>query len=62
MPIVSGAGHDAVYVARRSPAGMIFIPCKDGISHNETEDELPEHIEAGANMLLGAMLAIAKTR
>jgi N-carbamoyl-L-amino-acid hydrolase len=62
MPIVSGAGHDAVYVARRSPAGMIFIPCKDGISHNETEDALPEHIEAGANVLLGAMLAIAKTR
>jgi len=62
MPIVSGAGHDAVYVARRSPAGMIFIPCKDGISHNEIEDALPEHIEAGANVLLGAMLAIAKAR
>jgi len=59
MPIVSGAGHDAVYVARRSPAGMIFIPCKDGISHNEIEDALPEHVEAGANVLLGAMLRMA---
>ncbi|NBO95696.1 MAG: Zn-dependent hydrolase [Betaproteobacteria bacterium] len=58
MPIVSGAGHDAVYVARQSPAAMIFIPCKDGISHNEIEDALPEHIEAGANVLLGAMMRL----
>ena len=60
MPIVSGAGHDAVYVARQSPSAMIFIPCKDGISHNEIEDALPEHIEAGANVLLGAMLRVAQ--
>jgi N-carbamoyl-L-amino-acid hydrolase len=56
MPAVSGAGHDAVYMARLAPAGMIFIPCKDGISHNEIEDAQPEHIEAGANVLLLAML------
>jgi beta-ureidopropionase / N-carbamoyl-L-amino-acid hydrolase len=56
MEIVSGAGHDAVYVARVAPTGMIFVPCKDGISHNEIEDALPEHIEAGANVLLLAML------
>ncbi len=54
--IVSGAGHDAVYVARVAPAAMIFIPCKDGISHNEIEDALPEHITMGANVLLNAML------
>lgn len=60
MPIVSGAGHDAVYVARQSPSAMIFIPCKDGISHNEIEDAKPEHIEAGANVLLGAMLQLAE--
>jgi len=60
MPIVSGAGHDAVYVARQSPSAMIFIPCKDGISHNEIEDALPEHIEAGANVLLGAMVEMAQ--
>ena len=56
MDIVSGAGHDAVYLARVTPTAMIFIPCKDGISHNEIEDALPEHIEAGANVLLHAML------
>ena len=56
MPAVSGAGHDAVYVARLAPSGMIFIPCKDGISHNEIEDAKPEHIAAGCNVLLHAML------
>jgi beta-ureidopropionase / N-carbamoyl-L-amino-acid hydrolase len=56
MPAVSGAGHDAVYMARLAPAGMIFIPCKDGISHNEIEDATPEHIMAGGNVLLHAML------
>lgn len=52
MLIVSGAGHDAVYMARLAPAGMIFIPCKDGISHNEIEDAKPTHIAAGCNVLL----------
>ncbi len=56
MPAVSGAGHDAVYMARLAPAGMIFIPCKDGISHNEIESAEPEHISAGCNVLLHAML------
>ena len=56
MEVVSGAGHDSVYMARLAPAGMVFIPCKDGISHNEIESATPEHIEAGANVLLHAML------
>ena len=56
MPVVSGAGHDAIYMARLAPSGMIFIPCKDGISHNEIEDAKPEHITAGCNVLLHAML------
>lgn len=56
MPAVSGAGHDAVYMARLAPSGMIFIPCKDGISHNEIESAEPEHITAGCNVLLHAML------
>jgi len=60
MDVVSGAGHDAIYVARLAPAGMIFVPCKDGISHNEIEDAKPEHIEAGGNVLLHAMLDRAK--
>jgi N-carbamoyl-L-amino-acid hydrolase len=56
MDAVSGAGHDAVYMARLAPAGMVFVPCKDGISHNEIEDAKPEHLEAGCNVLLHAML------
>ena len=56
LDIVSGAGHDAVYVARTAPAAMIFVPCKDGISHNEIEDAKPEHLTAGCNVLLHAML------
>lgn len=59
MRVVSGAGHDAVYMARLAPAGMIFIPCKDGISHNEIESAEPEHVTAGCNVLLHAMLAVA---
>ena len=61
MPAVSGAGHDAIYMARLAPSGMIFIPCKDGISHNEIEDAKPEHITAGCNVLLHAMLERAGT-
>ena len=56
MPVVSGAGHDAIYAGQLAPAGMIFIPCKDGISHNEIEDAKPVHITAGCNVLLHAML------
>jgi N-carbamoyl-L-amino-acid hydrolase len=56
MDVVSGAGHDAIYAARVAPAGMIFVPCKDGISHNEIEDAKAEHLEAGCNVLLHAML------
>ncbi|HUH92026.1 MAG TPA: Zn-dependent hydrolase [Casimicrobiaceae bacterium] len=57
--IVSGAAHDAVYLSRVAPTAMIFVPCKDGISHNEIEDAKPEHLEAGANVLLQAVLARA---
>jgi N-carbamoyl-L-amino-acid hydrolase len=60
MDVVSGAGHDAIYAARLAPAGMIFVPCKDGISHNEIEDAKSEHLEAGCNVLLHAMLERAK--
>jgi N-carbamoyl-L-amino-acid hydrolase len=60
MDIVSGAGHDAVYMSMLAPAGMIFIPCKDGISHNEIEDTQPEQVTAGTNVLLHAMLERAR--
>lgn len=61
MDIVTGAGHDAVVIAAQLPTAMIFVPCKDGISHNEIEDADPAHLEAGANVLLGAMLTLAGT-
>ena len=54
--IVSGAGHDAVYMAKVAPTGMIFVPCRDGISHNEVEDASPADLTAGCNVLLHAML------
>ena len=57
--IVSGAGHDAVYVARHVPTAMIFTPCKDGLSHNEAESIEPEEAEAGAQVLFEAVLARA---
>ncbi|HUN38843.1 MAG TPA: Zn-dependent hydrolase [Acetobacteraceae bacterium] len=57
--IVSGAGHDAVYVARHVPTAMIFTPCKDGLSHNEAESIKPEEAEAGCQVLFEAVLARA---
>ncbi len=56
MDIVSGAGHDACYISRVAPTGMIFVPCADGISHNEAESATPEDLAAGCNVLLHAML------
>ena len=60
MELVSGAGHDAICLAAVCPAGMIFVPCKDGISHNEIEDADPAHLTAGCNVLLHAMLECAE--
>jgi len=54
--IISRAGHDAAYVSRVAPAAMIFVPCKDGISHNETEFSSKEQCAAGAQVLLQAVL------
>ena len=57
--MISGPGHDSFYTARRIPTSMIFIPCRDGLSHNEEEWAEPEHLEAGANVLLRAVLEMA---
>ncbi len=54
--IVSGAGHDACYISQVAPTSMVFVPCIDGISHNEVEDAKPEWITAGADVLLRAVL------
>jgi len=58
MEMVSGAGHDSVYVSRVAPTAMIFIPCQDGLSHNEAEYASPEDISAGCNVLLNAVLSL----
>ena len=57
--IVSGAGHDAIHLAKHCPTAMIFIPCVNGLSHNEAEDALPEDVTRGADVLLHTMLARA---
>ncbi|MBK1697392.1 Zn-dependent hydrolase [Rhodovibrio salinarum] len=57
--ILSGAGHDAVYIAAVAPTAMVFVPCVDGVSHNETEECKPEWVTAGANVLLHAVLEMA---
>ncbi len=62
MDIVSGAGHDACYVARVAPTGMIFVPCEGGISHNEIESATSEDLQAGCNVLLHAILEFAGQR
>lgn len=60
MPIYSGAGHDAENLARLCPAGMIFVPCENGISHNEKENVQPGHLEEGAKVLADVILTLAK--
>jgi beta-ureidopropionase / N-carbamoyl-L-amino-acid hydrolase len=55
--MVSGAGHDAAYIARVAPTTMIFVPCAGGVSHNEAESTSFEECGAGAQVLLQAVLA-----
>jgi N-carbamoyl-L-amino-acid hydrolase len=54
--MVSGAGHDAAYIARVAPTTMIFVPCAGGLSHNEAESTSFEECAAGAQVLLNAVL------
>lgn len=54
--MISGAGHDAAYVSRVAPASMIFVPCRDGISHNEAEFSSKEQCAGGAQVLLQAVI------
>jgi N-carbamoyl-L-amino-acid hydrolase len=55
----SGASHDAMYLARVCPTGMLFVPCERGISHNEAENARPEDLAAGARVLTAALLELA---
>lgn len=58
--MVSGAGHDAQQMAAKAPSAMIFVPSVGGISHNPDEYTRPEDVEAGANVLLHALLTLAE--
>lgn len=59
--MVSGAFHDALYIARVAPAAMIFVPCRDGLSHNEAEYVEPAHCIAGTRILLQSTLQVLAT-
>lgn len=61
MEIISGAGHDSMYINRVAPAAMVFIPCEGGISHNEIENATKEDCAAGASVLLRAMVERANS-
>jgi N-carbamoyl-L-amino-acid hydrolase len=58
-PMTSGAGHDAQMMARLCPTAMVFVPSVKGISHNPAEHTAPEHLAAGADVLLHTLLALA---
>lgn len=60
--IVSGAGHDSLHTAQFAPTAMIFVPCTDGLSHNEAEEASPADLAAGADVLLQAVIAVANER
>jgi N-carbamoyl-L-amino-acid hydrolase len=59
MRLSSGASHDAMYMARVCPTGMIFVPCEKGISHNEAENAAPADLAAGARVLTAALIELA---
>ena len=60
--MISGAFHDALFIARVAPAAMIFVPCRDGLSHNEAEYVEPADAITGARVLLQAAIAAASPR
>jgi N-carbamoyl-L-amino-acid hydrolase len=59
MDMPSGAGHDAMHIATLCPAGMIFVPCERGISHNEAENATPSDLAAGCRVLADTLAALA---
>jgi N-carbamoyl-L-amino-acid hydrolase len=61
MRLPSGAFHDANFIADLAPAGMIFVPCAQGISHNPAEYATPEDLAAGARVLAATLVALAST-
>ncbi|MGV1047929.1 MAG: M20 family metallo-hydrolase [Solirubrobacterales bacterium] len=59
LDLASGAGHDATVVGRYVPAAMLFVPSRDGVSHNPAEYTTPEQCDTGARVLSRALAALA---
>lgn len=59
MPIYSAAGHDARHLNYVCPTGMLFAPCREGISHNPTESAEPDDLDAGTRVLAHALWELA---
>ncbi|KAJ5595275.1 uncharacterized protein N7459_001483 [Penicillium hispanicum] len=62
MPMTSGAGHDSVFTSKHCPTAMIFVPCRDGVSHHPTEHCTPEDCAVGTQALLEAVVHYDKWR
>ena len=62
LDIMSGATHDAAFLARLCPSGMIFVPCRDGISHNEAEFTSLDDMIAGAEVLAGVVRRLSRIK
>ncbi|KAJ5297496.1 hypothetical protein PENANT_c005G00312 [Penicillium antarcticum] len=56
MLMTSGAGHDTVYTSKHCPSAMIFVPCKDGVSHHPAEYCSPQDCALGTQALLEAVV------
>ena len=57
--MVSGAGHDAMIMARMAPSCMLFVRCKDGVSHNFGEYVAPEDIDVALRVMVDALVRIS---
>jgi len=60
MPMVSRAYHDSLFLSRIAPTGMIFIPCRNGVSHRPDEYASPEDIKRGVQVLASALAQLAQ--
>jgi len=59
LDLFSAAGHDARFLHAVAPTGMIFVPCKGGISHNPLESANPDDLAAGARVLVTTLASLA---
>jgi allantoate deiminase len=58
LTMPSGAAHDTMCVAERVPSAMVFVPCKDGISHSPLEDAKPADAAFAAEVILNAIVSL----